>query len=56
MKNFFKKIIRTFQTIIVAIFLGLAKSFSHKVEYKEGQKEKRIEGEKWNMSFANDVL
>ena len=41
-----KKIIKIFQTIIVAILFGLAKSFGYKIEYKEIDKEQRIEGQK----------
>jgi len=41
-----KKIIKIFYTIIVAAFLGLAKSFGYKTEYKDIEREKRIEGEK----------
>lgn len=41
-----RKISKIFYTIIVAILFGLAKSFGYKTEYKETDKEKRIEGEK----------
>jgi len=41
-----KKILKIFYTLIVAAFLGLAKSFGYKTEYKEADKGSRIESEK----------
>ena len=41
-----KKIIKVFYTLIVAAFLGLAKSFGYKTEYKDKEREKQIEEKK----------
>jgi len=41
-----KKILKFFYTIIVAAFIGFAKSFGYQTEYNDKDKEKHIEGEK----------
>ena len=41
-----KKITKIIYTIIVAAFLGLAKSFGYKTEFKDSQTEKKIERKK----------
>ncbi len=46
MKNIFKIIGNTLYILLVAISLGLAKSFGYKIANKEAGNEKRIEGEK----------
>lgn len=45
-KKIIKYIYKLIYTGIVASMLGWAKSFGYKIEFKESDKEKRIESEK----------